>query len=274
MSISRYCARCMSTFDGDPATCPNLGCGNRRPESGWGGLLGRGDLLDRRYRVEHPLAVGGAGITYLAREVDDSGKAQGPLVAVKVLYQARASGPFLRRLSTEAQILQELAHPNIVELRGFVHRAGHEPYLVTRFEEGGNLSQHVDRHGPLPARVAAGVLRQVLLALDTAHQRGVVHRDLKPDNVLLRTHTIRSALPEVRVADFGIAKVVGGNLHSNVTRAGAFVGTPEYAAPEQFPRPGPHAGDRRVRGGGAAVLPAHRAPPRSCSASARTSTSA
>jgi hypothetical protein len=66
MAISRYCARCMSTFDGDPAACPNLGCGNRRPPDGWGGLLGRGDLLDRRYRVEHPLAVGGAGITYLA----------------------------------------------------------------------------------------------------------------------------------------------------------------------------------------------------------------
>lgn len=224
----------MSSFDGDPEGCPGPACGARRPDEGWGTLLGGGDLVDRRYRVERPLAVGGAGITYLAREVDDAGQAQGPLLAVKVLYQARAAGPFLKRLTTEFSVLQELAHPNIVELRGFVTRAGQEPYLVTRFEEGGNLSQHVDRHGPLPPRAATGILRQVLLALETAHARGVVHRDLKPDNVLLRAPVGRDAIPEVRVADFGIAKVVGAQLHGNVTRAGAFVGTPEYAAPEQF----------------------------------------
>ncbi|MEQ1503613.1 MAG: serine/threonine-protein kinase, partial [Myxococcota bacterium] len=232
MTEIRYCGRCLSTFDGDPGACPNLACGANKPGAGWGVVLAEGDLLDRRYRVERCLAVGGAGLTYLAREVDGADRPIGPRVAIKVLYTARASGPFLRRLSTEAQILQELAHENIVELRGFVHRAGSEPYLVTRFEEGGSLAQHVERSGPQTPRVAAGVLRQVLLGLDVAHQRGVVHRDLKPDNVLLAEEVGPETVPRIRVADFGIAKVAGGM--DKLTRMGAFVGTPEYAAPEQF----------------------------------------
>ncbi|MEZ4241799.1 MAG: serine/threonine-protein kinase [Myxococcota bacterium] len=239
MSAISYCGRCLSTFDGNPDACPNLGCGGKRPGAGWGSVLGEGDVLDRRYRVDRCLAVGGAGLTYLAREIDAQGEAVGPRVAIKVLYAARASGPFLRRLSNEAQILQELAHDNIVELLGFVHRAGHEPYLVTRFEEGGSLAQHVERHArdprgwALEPPVAAAILRQVLLGLDVAHQRGVVHRDLKPDNVLLDALTERDGVPRIRVADFGIAKVAGGP-GERLTRMGAFVGTPEYAAPEQF----------------------------------------
>jgi serine/threonine-protein kinase len=177
--------------------------------------------------------VGGAGITYLAMEVDADGRPQPPDLAIKVLYTARDSGPFLRRLSNEAQILQELAHDHIVECRGFVHRTGHAPYLVTLFEDGGSLTHHLERVGPLPPPVAAGVMKQVLLALDVAHQRGVVHRDLKPDNVLLGAKVGRDTLPWVRVTDFGIAKVFGG-VGSRLTRLGAFVGTPEYAAPEQF----------------------------------------
>src|SRR5688572_21723832 len=234
MPTSRYCGRCLSTFETDPGGCPNLGCGAPRPQEGWGVVLDTGDVLDRRYQVERCLAVGGAGLTYLARELDERGVPIGPRVAIKVLYNARASGPFLRRLSTEAQILQELAHENIVELRGFVHRAGHEPYLVTRFEEGGSLSQHLDRVGAPPPPVAAAILRQILLGLDVAHQRGVVHRDLKPDNVLLASETERDRVPHVRVADFGIAKIAGGMVGDRLTRTGAFVGTPEYAAPEQF----------------------------------------
>jgi serine/threonine protein kinase len=231
---THYCARCLTSFPEDPEACPNLTCGKPRPQKGgWGVVLGPGDLLDRHYLITRPLAVGGAGITYLAREVDGSGAEMGPELAIKLLYAARASGPFLRRLSNEAQILQELDHDHIVKCHGFVHRAGHEPYLVTLLEHGGSLAEHIETVGPVPPAIAAAILKQILLALDTAHQRGVVHRDLKPDNVLLREKTPRDQVPWIRVTDFGIAKVEGG-VGAKVTKAGSFVGTPEYAAPEQF----------------------------------------
>jgi len=228
-----YCPRCLTTFSGNPEACPNLSCGSPRPAGAWGSLLEEGDLLDRHYRIRRVLAVGGAGITYLAMEVDADGRPEPPDLAIKVLYTARDSGPFLRRLSNEAQILQELSHDHIVECRGFVHRTGHAPYLVTLYESGGSLTQHLERVGPLAPQVAAGVMKQILLALDEAHQRGVVHRDLKPDNVLLAEKVGPGVVPWVRVTDFGIAKVFGG-VGSRLTRLGAFVGTPEYAAPEQF----------------------------------------
>jgi len=232
MATTHYCPRCLNTFQGDPETCSNLACGRKRPPDGWGDLLHPGDVLDRHYVIERALAVGGAGLTYLARELGTDGEPTGPKLAIKVLYQQRDKGDFLRRLSNEAQILQELAHSHIVECRGFVHRTGHAPYLVTLFEHGGSLGGHLETHGALSPRVSAGILRQVLLALDTAHQRAIVHRDLKPENVLLRARVHKDEIPDVRVADFGIAKVQA--IGDQLTRQGAFIGTPEFAAPEQF----------------------------------------
>lgn len=230
MSVTRYCVRCLTTFADDAATCPNLSCGANRPDDGWPALLRAGDLVDRHYLVHRVLAVGGAGVTYLAREVDPEGGEIPVDLAVKVLYAARDGGSFLRRLGTEAQILQDLTHEHIVDYRAFVQRAGQPAYLVTLFEPGGTLAEHVRRCGPLSLPTALGVVRQVLLALDAAHARGVVHRDLKPENVLLREAVPQDEIPRVRVADFGVAKVEGGVN----TTIGGFVGTPEYAAPEQF----------------------------------------
>lgn len=230
---TRYCSRCLTTFQGDEERCPNLGCRSGRPGTGWGELLEPGETIDRTYRVHRRLAVGGAGVTYLTREIGPAGDEVGPLLAVKLLYQQRDQGPYLRRLATEAQILQGLAHPQIVEYRGFVHRTGHSPYLVTRFEEGGSLLDHLRRVGTLSIPVTAAIGRQVCWALEVAHRQGVVHRDLKPENVLLVRPVARDQIPEIRVADFGIAKVFGG-VGERLTRVGAFVGTPQYASPEQF----------------------------------------
>ena len=230
---TRYCSRCLTTFVEDGERCSNLGCRSARPAVGWGELMETGELIDRTYRIHRRLAIGGAGVTYLAQEVGSDGQEFGPLLAVKVLYQQRDHGPFLRRLAIEAQILQGLNHPQIVECRGFVHRAGHSPYLVTRFEAGGSLLDHLRRVGLLSPRVAAAVAMQVCDALAVAHQQGVIHRDLKPENVLLEAAVPRDEVPRIRVADFGIAKVFGG-VGDRLTRVGAFIGTPQYAAPEQF----------------------------------------
>ena len=230
---TRYCSRCLTTFVEDGERCSNLGCRSTRPAVGWGELMESGELIDRTYRIHRRLAIGGAGVTYLAKEVAADSQEFGPLLAVKVLYQQRDQGPYLRRLAIEAQILQGLNHPQIVECRGFVHRSGHSPYLVTRFEAGGSLLDHLRRVGLLSPRVAAGVAMQVCDALAVAHQQGVIHRDLKPENVLLEAVVPRDEVPRIRVADFGIAKVFGG-VGDRLTRVGAFIGTPQYAAPEQF----------------------------------------
>ncbi len=190
-------------------------------------------MIDRTYRVHRRLAIGGAGVTYLGRELGKADVEMGPLLAIKVLYQQRDQGPYLSRLATEAQILQRLNHPQIVECRGFVHRSGHSPYLVTKFENGGSLLDQIRRVGLLSPVVTAQIGRQVCWALEEAHRQGVIHRDLKPENVLLVDEVEAEVVPAIRVADFGIAKVFGG-VGDRLTRVGAFVGTPQYAAPEQF----------------------------------------
>lgn len=229
----RYCTRCLTTFEGDPEECPNLACRRKRSRNGWGRIYRSGEVFDRTYRIHDMLAVGGAGVTYVARELGEDNEEVGPRLAVKVLLAARDQGPYVRRLATEAQIIQELAHPNIVQYLGFVHRAGHSPYLLTHYEEGGSLLDHMRRVGTLSVRAACVVGRQICSALEKAHERGIVHRDLKPENVLLAKSVIAGEEPVVRVADFGIAKV-RGSLGGGNTRVGAFVGTPLYAAPEQF----------------------------------------
>lgn len=228
-----YCPECLNTFEADGEACPNLMCGAERPQEGWGELLSAGDIFDRHYRIDRLLALAGAGLTYLAREVDASGAPQPPEVAIKVLYAHRVTGSFVRRLANEAQILRELDHPNIVEYQGFVQRRASPPYLITTFEKGGTLYEYIRRVGAVRADIGANIVKQVLLALEQAHRRGVVHRDLKPQNVLLREPTGADVAPHVRVADFGIAKLADGIGGGN-TRAGMFIGTPEFAAPEQF----------------------------------------
>ncbi len=230
---TRYCSRCLTTFTNDVDRCPNLSCRTVRPQAGWGELLEAGETIDRTYRIRQRLAIGGAGVTYLAREIGAKNEEIGPLLAVKVLYQQRDQGPYLRRLATEAQILQGLNHAQIVECRGFVHRSGHSPYLVTRFEAGGSLLDHIRRVGTLSIPVTANLGRQICWALEVAHRQHVVHRDLKPENVLLVKQVTGETIPDLKVADFGIAKVSGG-IGDRLTRVGAFIGTPQYAAPEQF----------------------------------------
>lgn len=233
VSGERYCPTCLTSFAGDLPRCSNLACRRTRPRAGWLALYGPGQTLDRHYRVMEVLAVGGAGVTYRCRELDADGLPQPPDLAVKVLHMSRSAGAFLQRLANEAQILQGLNNDHIVECLGFVQRRGHSPYLVTRFEGGGTLQDLVEELGPLPPWTVAGICRQVLEGLAMAHRQGVIHRDLKPANVLLRARVDKTEIPQIRVADFGIAKVSGGP-GAGLTRAGFFIGTPQYAAPEQF----------------------------------------
>jgi len=177
--------------------------------------------LGGRFRFERELGGGGMSRVYLAEEVGLARK-----VVVKVLAPELSAGVNADRFRRETQLAASLQHPHIVPLLT-AGTAGDLLYFTMPFVEGESLRARVKREGALPIRDAARVLHDVADALAYAHARGVVHRDIKPDNVLLSgNHAL--------VADFGIAKAIsssGGS--SGLTSVGVAIGTPAYMAPEQ-----------------------------------------
>jgi predicted Ser/Thr protein kinase len=177
--------------------------------------------LGTHYRVERLLGRGGMGAVYLAHETGLDRE-----VAIKALPPERASTEEHReRFRREARTAARLSHPNIVPLHAF---GEHEDtaYYVMGYVRGESLAARLRREGPLPEDEARRVLVAVAEALHYAHSQGVVHRDVKPDNVLLEEGTGRPLL-----TDFGIARAEhpGGTL----TVTGAIVGTPDFMSPEQ-----------------------------------------
>lgn len=174
-----------------------------------------------RYSLERELGRGGMGIVFLAREV----RLARP-VAIKVLPRALAEArPELReRFVREAQMAAQLSHPNIVPIHQ-VDEAGDFVYFVMSYIEGETLGERLRSRGALPPAEAARVLRDVGWALAYAHLRGIVHRDVKPDNILLERGTGRAL-----VTDFGIA----GDVATPSTADGGYVrGTIHFLSPEQ-----------------------------------------
>ncbi len=176
--------------------------------------------LAGQYSIERELGRGGMGVVYLAREV----LLDRP-VAIKVLPPVMAARPELRdRFMREARTSAQLSHPNIVPIFG-VDEVGSFVFLVMAFVEGETLGQRIRSRGPLPAGELARVMREVAWALAYAHARGIVHRDVKPDNILIETGSGRAL-----VTDFGIAHVTTG---ATLTEAGQVMGTAQYMSPEQ-----------------------------------------
>ena len=176
--------------------------------------------LAGRYSLERELGRGGMGVVYLAREVrlDRS-------VAIKVLPPSRTVDPNLReRFLREARTAAKLSHPNIIPIHA-VEEIGEFVFFAMAYVDGETLTERVRRRGPMAPSEGARVLRDVAWALAYAHGQGVIHRDVKPDNILLEHATGR-----VLVADFGIAGVVAG---AGALVAGEVIGTPEFMSPEQ-----------------------------------------
>jgi serine/threonine-protein kinase len=156
--------------------------------------------LAGRYWLERELGRGGIGIVYLAREV----RLDRP-VAIKLLPPARAGDPRLReRFLHEARTAAKLSHPHIIPIFT-VEEVGAFVFFAMAYVEGETLTERVRRRGPLPPSEAARVLREIAWALAYAHSQGLVHRDVKPDNVVLERATGRAL-----VMDFGIAGEVRG----------------------------------------------------------------
>lgn len=184
-----------------------------------------GQTLDQRYSLETKLGVGGMGTVYRARRL-----LIGDAVAVKVLHpEQMADSISVERFRREAQTAARLKHPNIVAVYDFGISKDGLAYLAMELVEGESLGRLIERQGTLPEATAAEIIRQVCAAMDEAHRQDVVHRDVKPDNILVQT--IPNGV-NVKVLDFGIA-AVRDITASRLTRTGSIVGTPYYMSPEQ-----------------------------------------
>lgn len=188
-----------------------------------------GQTLSGRYRVTGILAAGGMGVVYDAVQV-----ALGRRVAIKCLHPRFATDTVaVARFQNEAMVAGSFGHPHIVEVfdLGWLDDA-RAPYLVMERLEGETLGARLQRERKLPVPLVVAIARQTLSALIATHTRGILHRDLKPDNLFLM-RTV-DGLPRVKVLDFGLSKAIApSEKTTRLTRSGIVMGTPSYMAPEQ-----------------------------------------
>jgi len=190
-----------------------------------------GRVIDERYRIIERLGEGGMGAVYVAEHLKLRKQ-----VAVKTILAEFASNPQIEaRFAREALATAQLDHPHVASALDFGHFPDGGAYLVIQLVRGITLARHLDAHGRLPWTLAVDLGAQIADALAAAHAAGVVHRDLKPDNILLEARD--DGRFHARVVDFGIARIseeTSAPARSGVlTRVGAILGTPGYMAPEQ-----------------------------------------
>jgi serine/threonine-protein kinase len=184
--------------------------------------------LGGRHEIERELGRGGMGAVYLARDVK-----LGRPVALKVLPAEFATATALRdRFLRETRMAASFSHPNIVPVYA-VEESDDLLAYVMGYVEGESVAERVRRAGPLSVREVVRLLQDVGYALAYAHGRGIVHRDIKPDNIMIERATSRAL-----VMDFGVSRVIaapddGGGATAGLTRVGEVVGTAEYMSPEQ-----------------------------------------
>ena len=211
-------------------------------QGGGGGEQGHSPLLDELgarlqaalgddYAVERQLGAGGFAVVYLVRDVHLKRKLAAKVLSPDII----ASHSVLERFRREAETIAQLSHPHIVPLH-FIGNKNDLVYLVMEAIDGGSLGDRLEREGQLTIEEAARIFGEVASALAHAHKRGVIHRDIKPQNVLLDSESGRAL-----VTDFGIARTAEGG---SLTATGMVVGTPAYLSPEQVTgEPSDHRAD-------------------------------
>ena len=182
------------------------------------------------YRIEEVVGRGGMGVVYRATQV-----ALDRPVAIKLITTDRAQDPVFReRFKAESRIAASIEHASVVP----VYEAGEDDgllFIAMRLVEGADLAELLSRGGPLDPARASRIISQIAGALDAAHNRGLVHRDVKPANILITLDEPEHAY----LTDFGVARRLGAM--NRVTRAGQWVGTVDYLAPEQIRSESPGA---------------------------------
>ena len=183
-----------------------------------------GSTIAGKYRIYAKLGSGGMGAVYRAQRTmigDD--------VAIKILHVDQNDSREAERFRREAQAAARLKHANAVSIFDFGISDDGRQYLVMELVEGESLRQLIKREGRLSSAFAAEIISQVCAALDEAHRYNIVHRDIKPDNIIV---ALRGPKPQVTVLDFGIAKL-RGEAAGTLTQTGSVLGTPHYMSPEQ-----------------------------------------
>lgn len=185
-----------------------------------------GQTLDGRYRIDHFLGAGGMGAVYKGHQLT-----VGREVAIKVLYSDQTTAEGVLRFEREARAASSLSHPNTITVFDY-GRSSNLNYIVMELVKGRTLSDLIAQEGPLPAQRAGHIVCQLLASLSDAHSHGVVHRDIKPDNLLLTQ--LDDDPDHVIVLDFGIAWLENkARRDVTLTQKGVVFGTPKYMSPEQ-----------------------------------------
>jgi serine/threonine protein kinase len=187
-------------------------------------------VLTGHYEVDQEIGRGGMGIVYRAKDARLKRQVAVKLLPPELAFRSEIRSRFLREAETAAQ----LSHPNIVPIYSVDEREG-LVYFIMGYIDGGNLATRLQERGPCDPETARRILGEVADALAYAHARNVVHRDIKPDNILLCVDDGRAM-----VTDFGIARAVSEGADSRLTATGMAIGTPTYMSPEQA------AGEREI----------------------------
>jgi serine/threonine-protein kinase len=188
-------------------------------------VLTVGDVVEGRYKILDTIDTGGMGTVLLAEHVLIKRR-----LAIKVLHENLATdSKVVERFMNEASVAGRLGHPNIVESTDMGFTSGHIPFIVFEYLEGVLLTSEIYRVKGLTVRRALKIANQIASALDAAHSAGIVHRDLKTDNIFL-VHK-EEVVDHVKVLDFGVSRFMENEESAMV------VGTPEYMAPEQITTP-------------------------------------
>lgn len=189
-----------------------------------------GQIIDGRYRVLEIIGIGGMGTVYRVEQLMLKRE-----YALKTLNSANMSEVSWMRFQKEARAANILDHPHLVKVHDIGVMEGRLPYILMDYCDGITLAQRLKQGGPMPLAEALPLFTKVCLALGYAHSKGVVHRDIKPSNIIISPVQDADGVPELRIVDFGIAKLV--NLTEGeslaLTKTGEVFGTPFYMSPEQ-----------------------------------------
>ncbi len=219
----KKCPRCGVEYPDTTTLCPADGTGL---ETTGDPLVG--ETLAGKYRVEERLSVGGMGAVYRGTHI-----LMDKRVAIKVLRPSLAADEkIVARFSREARAASKISHPHALSVTDFGEDQGGVVFLIMEFLDGRTLKEVIRQDGPLPLPRAVEIMRQVASALAAAHAEGVVHRDLKSDNIMLLKTT---GVDYAKVLDFGIAKIqeASGEVDPGLTSPDLIIGTPQYMSPEQ-----------------------------------------